>query len=77
MTRKRLLPTIALLAALSLVVAACGQKSGVHLATGGDGLTGATSRIPALRLQRRAQAHPCAVGALCVHSDTITFIALL
>ena len=35
MTRKRLLPTFALLAVLSLVVAACGQKSGVHLASGG------------------------------------------
>jgi hypothetical protein len=35
--RRRLLPTVALLAVLSLVVAACGQKSGVHLATGGDG----------------------------------------
>lgn len=38
--RRRLLPTVALLAVLSLVVAACGQKSGVHLATGGDGLSG-------------------------------------
>lgn len=34
--RRRLLPTIAFLLALSLV-AACGQKSGVHLATGGGG----------------------------------------
>jgi branched-chain amino acid transport system substrate-binding protein len=43
MTRTRLLPTFALLAALSLVVAACGQKSGVNnLATGGDTVDGAT-----------------------------------
>lgn len=36
MTRKRLFPTLAVLAALSLVTAACGQKSGVSsLASGG------------------------------------------
>jgi hypothetical protein len=37
MTRKRLFPPLAVLAALSLVVAACGQKSGVHLASTGSG----------------------------------------
>lgn len=41
MPRKRLLSMIALLAALSLVVAACGQKAGVNsLATGGAGAGG-------------------------------------
>lgn len=38
MARKRLLPTMALLAALALVTAACGQKANVHnvASTGGD-----------------------------------------
>lgn len=37
MTRKRWLPMMALAAALSLVVAACGQKAGVHVGAAGDG----------------------------------------
>ncbi|HEX2040304.1 MAG TPA: ABC transporter substrate-binding protein [Acidimicrobiales bacterium] len=51
--RRRLLPTVALLAVLSLVVAACGQKSGVHVATGGnaelasDGLDGEAGAVDA------------------------------
>lgn len=36
MTRTRLLPALALLAALSLVTAACGQKANVHVGAGGD-----------------------------------------
>lgn len=40
MTRKRLLPTFALLAALSLVAAACGQKSGVSNVASGGGTGG-------------------------------------
>lgn len=36
MTRKRLLPFVALLIALSLVTAACGQKANVHVGAGGD-----------------------------------------
>jgi branched-chain amino acid transport system substrate-binding protein len=36
MARKRLLPTMALLAALALVTAACGQKANVHVGAGGD-----------------------------------------
>lgn len=42
MTRKRLLPTLAILAALALVTAACGQKSGVSSLASGGGSGGDT-----------------------------------
>ncbi|MDQ3756517.1 MAG: ABC transporter substrate-binding protein [Actinomycetota bacterium] len=45
MTRTRLLPIVALLAALALVTAACGQKANVHLASTGDDSTGGGEEV--------------------------------